>query len=212
MESFIIMKIIMDKNGGIKTYKRRISTTISAKHWELLKKYTEKFETQQKALEFALENVNNGSKQSQALSPEEEVWLRIYREQRSFICILARKVFEDLMDSADLERQLKLMAMINPGEWLVSWYYQKPLKKCSLKEVIDGTIFIIKIGNYFDSVACSEEFNCYTVGASHSLGMKGSKLFKMWFENLFEAYGVKTESEISVNGIFIKIHKNNNRG
>ncbi len=188
--------------------KHRISTTISAKHWELLKKYTEKFESQQKALETALEGMENGSKQGAALTHEEQVWLRIYREQKSFVCVLAKKVFEDLMDSADLEQLLKLMTMINFSDWLVSWYYQKPLKKCSLKEIIDGIVFITRMGNYLETVTYSDDTTYYTVRANHSLGMKGSKIFKVWFDNLFEAYGAKSESEISDNAIFIKVYKN----
>jgi len=51
----------------------RISTTISQKHWELLKKQSEKFETQQKTIEFALESLENSSKQSPALTLEENI-------------------------------------------------------------------------------------------------------------------------------------------
>lgn len=48
--------------------KRRVSTTISIKHWELLKKYTEKYETQQKVLELALESLEKEKeKQSSVL-------------------------------------------------------------------------------------------------------------------------------------------------
>jgi hypothetical protein len=51
----------------------RISTTISQKHWELLKKHAEKFETQQKALELALESLENSSKQSPELTRKRNI-------------------------------------------------------------------------------------------------------------------------------------------
>jgi hypothetical protein len=55
----------------------RISTTISQKHWELLKKHAEKFETQQKAIETALESLERISKQIPALTSEEKYWMRL---------------------------------------------------------------------------------------------------------------------------------------
>lgn len=61
---------------GVILQNHRISTTISQKHWELLKKYAEKFETQQKALEHALESLENSSKQNPALTEEENLWMR----------------------------------------------------------------------------------------------------------------------------------------
>ncbi|WP_230627865.1 hypothetical protein [Methanosarcina barkeri] len=55
--------------------KHRIATTISEKHWILLKKYGEKFETQQKALELALECLENNSKQCPKLTIKQNIWL-----------------------------------------------------------------------------------------------------------------------------------------
>ena len=59
------------RNGCSTLKTHRISTTISQKHWELLKKHTEKFETQQKVLEHALESLENSSKQNPELTREE---------------------------------------------------------------------------------------------------------------------------------------------
>ncbi len=38
-------------------------------------------------------------------------------------------------------------------------YYQRPLKKCGLKEVIDGLVFFIKEGNIPDTINYTDEGN-----------------------------------------------------
>jgi hypothetical protein len=84
--------------------KRRVCTTISAKHWELLKKYTAKYETQQKVLELALESLENNSKHITALSQEEEHWMRIGREAKSVACLIQKDGLKELLKTADIER------------------------------------------------------------------------------------------------------------
>jgi hypothetical protein len=66
----------------------RISTTISQKNWELLKKHTKKFETQQKVLELALEGLENSSKQNVTLTEEEKLWMRL--KWAKSVCILEK--------------------------------------------------------------------------------------------------------------------------
>lgn len=185
--------------------KHRVHTTISAKHWELLKRHTEKFETQQKVIEHALENLENGST-NQKLSPEMHLWMRIGRDMTP-ISLLHRNFLEALFVTADIEKIEKITTVLKPGEYLVEWYYQKPLKNCSLKEVIDGIIFTTKRGNLFDTINYTEDGNCYSMKINHSLTIKGSRWFRIIFEDLFKAYGVKTESEFSETGVFIKIFK-----
>ncbi len=53
--------------------KHRINTTISAKHWEILKKHAAKNESQQKTLELALESLEDKSKQNSILSSHEQL-------------------------------------------------------------------------------------------------------------------------------------------
>lgn len=206
MKSFIYSACSSEcQQDGI--MKHRLSTTISAKHWELLKKYTAEFETQQKALEFALENLENDPKQGEKLSPEMHLWMRIGRDMAP-ISLLHRNCLEALFATADIEKLEKITTVLKPGEYLVVWYYQKPLKNCSLKEVIDGIIFTMKRGNLFDTINYTEDGNCYSMKITHSLTIKGSRWFRIMFEDLFKAYGVKTESELSETGVFIKIFKN----
>jgi len=187
--------------------KHRINTTISAKHWEILKKHTENFETQQKVLEAALENLEKRSKQEHILSPEDQYWISAGGEMKS-ACLVHRDIFEVLIDTANLERIIEVINNQKPTEHLIARYYQKPLKKCSLKEVIDGLIFFIKVGNIPDVINCTDEGNYYILKVVHSLNIKFSKMLETFINSLFEAYGIKIENEISEKVLFIKIYKN----
>ena len=120
--------------------KRRICTTISQKHWEILKRHVDKFETQQKALEFALESLDNGSKQSPALTREEK-W-----EERYWICLKSTKLacfiqkdgLKILLETGNINLLNEHVAKYKPMEYNIKYYLQKPLKELSLKEVVDG--------------------------------------------------------------------------
>ncbi len=190
--------------------KHRVCTTISAKHWDILKKHTEKYETQQKALEFALESLEN-SKQNVDLSQEEELWMRIGRELKSNICVLHKNIFEELIESVGFDKNKEILTRFRPAEYIVVWYLQKPLKKCSLKEVIEGIVFTTRnLDGVLDTISYSDDGNHYNLKITHTVSMKYSRLFNLFFEDLFEVYGVRTESEISKNSIFMKIYKNRN--
>ena len=187
--------------------KRRINTTISSKHWEILKKHAAKHESQQKTLELALESLEDKSNQNSILSSHEQLWMNIGRDMKSSISLVHKSIFDELIDTADCEGLLKIYARLRSAEYLIVWYYKKPLKKCSLVEVIEGIIITTRIGNWFDTINHKDNGDHYILEVNHVLKMKGSRLFNAFFEGLFEEYGVKTESEISETGFFIKVYK-----
>lgn len=184
----------------------RISTTISQKHWELLKKNAEEFETQQKALERALECLENRSKHIQALAEEEKLWMRLASVKTA--CLIQKDSLKMLMETSDIELQKEHVTKNKPIEYVIEYYFQKPLKECSLKEVIDGLVINARISNWFDTVDCTDDGSHYTLKLTHSLGINTSKLIKILDESVFKTYGVKAESTISEKTIFIKIFKN----
>ncbi len=188
-------------------HKNHLHTTLSDKHFELLKKYTEKFGTQQKVLEAALESLENNTKQSSVQSTDEQVWVLTGKGTES-ACVLHKDAVRTLFEGADVKRIIKLLKTQKMAEHMVSWYYQKPLKKCSLKEVMDGAIFFFKEAKIFDTVNYEDCGNYYILKMIHGLDVKTSKMFNMFIESLFEAYELKTESEISGKSIFMKIYKN----
>lgn len=186
--------------------KHRICTTISAKHWGLLKKYTEIYETQQKTLEAALEKLENGPKQS-PLSPEDQLWVRM-TEVRKILSIMHRDLFVEFIKTADTERIIDFKINHRMGKHMLEWQCQKPLKKCSLREVMDGLINMGKILNWFDSISYTDNGDYYILKILHNMGINNSKISKALLENLFGEYGVKTEYEVTETSLFIKVFKN----
>lgn len=187
----------------------RISTTISQKHWELLKKHVVKFETQQKVLEFALENLENlesNSKQCMELTAEQKIW-RVC-ESLNTACCIQKDGLKILIETVDLERIKEYVFKNKPIEYLVEFYFKKSLKECSLKEVIVGLIYGARASHFFDTVDYGDGGDHYMLALTHSLGLNGSKLNLITFESMFETYGVNFESSISEKTIFMKIYKN----
>ena len=185
--------------------KHRISTTISQKHWGLLKKHVEKYETQQKALERALECLESSSRQSPALTREEKLLVHISRAKSA--CIIQKDYLRMLMKIADIELQKEYVAQYKPVEYTTEYYFQKPLKECSLKEVIDGIVINARISNWYDTVDYTDDGGYYTLKITHSLGLNTSKLVKIAIESVFETYGAKTDNTISEKTVFAKIFK-----
>ncbi|HEY9205498.1 MAG TPA: hypothetical protein VIO58_06210 [Candidatus Methanoperedens sp.] len=185
--------------------RRRVCTTISAKHWELLKKYTEKFETQQKVLEAALESLEKNSNRNHKLSLEEQFWMRT-RELKS-ICLIQLDGLKTTMKAPAFEKAFELLAERKHMQHIIEYYYQKPLKDCNLKEIVDGLVIYARLSNWFDSVNYTDDGDHYTLQIYHSLGLGGSKFNRTFIENLFKTYGVKTESYISNRSNLIKIYK-----
>lgn len=185
--------------------KHRIATTISEKHWELLQKYSEKLETQQKALELALESLENNSKQFPELTPEQKFWLAC--ESISSVCCVQKGALKMLMEAVDNERFKEYVTKNKPIECVVQFFLQKPLNECSLKEVVDGLTIIFGTSHMFDTVNYNDNGDYYLLALTHSLGLNSSKLNLTTFESLFETYGVNVESKISENTIFIKVFK-----
>jgi len=184
----------------------RISTTISQKHWELLKKHTEELGTQQKVLELALENLENSSKQSPELTREEKIWLT--QKSMKTTCVVLKDVLEVLLETANIEILNEHLNRCKPLEYTMEYYFQKPLKEMSLKEVIDGVVIMGNISNWFDTIDYIDDSSHYTMLITHSLGLNNSKLNRMGIERLFETYGARVESTISEKTIFMKVYKN----
>jgi hypothetical protein len=188
--------------------KHRISTTISQKHWELLKKNIEKFETQQKTLEFALESLENDSIQSPVLSREEKFWMA-HRTVNTAVFI-QKDALRIFYETADVELFKEYVTRHKPTEYVIEYYFQKPLKECSLNEVIEGLVVSTRLSHFFDTIDNVENGGHHTLIFTHSMGMNASKINLMTFESMFKTFGVKVESTISEKTIFMKVFKINN--
>ena len=185
--------------------KRRISTTISTKHWDLLEKYTERFETQQKALEHALENLENeGNNKIQ--SEEDRIKLKFMEFKP--VCVFHKDIALELFRTADCERLGKLLIDMKIAEYQLLLCYQKHLKDMSLKEVVEGIVVTSRVANWLESIEYIDSGNCYTIMATHNAkDTNFSKIFEIFFQSLFETYGVKTESTMTGHSLLMKIFK-----
>ena len=187
--------------------KHHVHTTISPKHMALLDKYSEKFETKQKALEYALECLErNQGQNASPLSPEEEIWMRLGREANT-ICIVHKDVMKEFFRTVDLERLNALITATQPVKYNIEYTFHKPLKECSLKEVIDGVLLSARVSKWFDTLNCTEAEDSYTLVFTHDLGLTNSKIVQMLFENVFHLYGARTETSISEMTFLQKIYK-----
>ena len=192
--------------GDQKSRNNRVSTTVSLKHWALLNKYAEKYGTQQKALEMALDTLENDSKPNSNLSSEQEVWVRI--SELKLACIVQKEYLKLLTDTANFERFKAYETDQKPLEYVIEFFYQKPLKECSLKEILDALVFNAKICHLFDTVNCTDDGDHYTLRFAHELGIKHSKINELLIEGVFRSYNTKTESTVSERSVFIKVFKN----
>lgn len=184
----------------------RISTTISQKHWELLKKNAEKFETQQKTLEFALENMENSSKQIPELTLEEKYWMRL-RQAKSLV-IIEKTAFKLLIETADIQLLSELFIRDKTIEYTIELYFQKSLEECSLKEIVNGLVINLKITNWLDTIDHADCGSHYKLIITHDLGFTFARLLTIWIDNMFKNNGIKVESVYSAKTIFTKIFKN----
>ncbi len=183
----------------------RISTTISQKHWELLKRNAEKYETQQKALELALENLENNSRQIPELNLEEKYWMRLRRAKS--LVIIEKTAFKLLIETADIQLLSELFIRDKTIEYTIELYFQKSLDECSLKEIVNGLAVNLKITNWLDTIDHTDCGSHYKLIITHDLGFTFSKLLTIWIDNMFKNNEIKVESIYSTKTIFTRIFK-----
>ena len=186
--------------------KYRVSTTISPKHWALLKKFSDNC-TQQKVLKIALENMEKNTRQLPSQSPEEELWMRIGSEVKS-VCIIQKNALKELLRTADTGRFVEMIALEKPIEYVIEYYYQKPLKECTLREVVEGNVINGKMARWFDTISYADDGDHYTIKITHDMGINNSRIHQLLNESLFKSYGARTEIDISERSLFIKVFKN----
>jgi hypothetical protein len=187
--------------------KYHVHTTLSQKHMELLKRLSEKYDTQQKVLELALESLVNESKNTPPMTPEMEFWMRIGSDVKT-ACLIQKDGLKELMRTADVDQYSVFVKDQKPLEYSLEYYTQKSAKDCNLKEVIDGLIINAKLCNWFEMIDSSDEGDHYTIKFFHNLGLNNSKISQIMCESVFSTYGYKTESDISDRYLFVKIFKN----
>jgi len=192
--------------------KYRLSTTISPKHWSLLKKYSETYETQQKTLERALEYLDNIPPEIRQLSQDDITWLRVGRDVRPISVLFPKDYFKVIIEKVDLEDFQRFVDIQRPVEYGVEYFHHKPLKACNLQEVVNGIMMTIKLQGSADAVNCMDAGDCYEIYLNHTLGINSSKMVEMMNVSALKTYGARFESSISERTVYFKIYKNDGQG
>lgn len=186
--------------------KSRICTTISSKHAALLNELAQEYGTQQKVLETALENLVKAPKPSLPLAPEDELFIRFSSEVKS-LCVIQKEGFKLLLETVDMERFAEFSASNRPVEFLLEYMYRKPLKECTLKEVVEGSAMVTRMTRFYDTTACQDCGDYYLLTVTHNMGLNNSKTYLVGSEIMFKTYGARIESKITDCSVFIKIFK-----
>lgn len=186
--------------------RNRISTTISSKHWAMLLRLAEKHGTQQKALEFALDSLDKNSVPVPKLSLEEEIWMRIGKEL-NLVCLVQKECLNVILENVNMEHIEAYVKDQKPFEYVLEFFYQKPLKECSLKEIVDGIIINARTCHWFETVNYTDNGDYYLLNGTHDMGYYCSKINSLFVESLLETYGASFESTISERTMFVKIYK-----
>lgn len=192
--------------------KYRLSTTISPKHWALLKKYSEKYETQQKALERALECLDSSLLMSSVLTEEDKAWLLVGRDLRPQMVLIPKEQCRLWAETADMDQYQDFVNKSRPIEFAIEYYYQKPLKECTLPEVLNCIILAARIANNADMISYTDAGDYYELCFNHNLGMNVSKCHVMFTGSALRSYGVRFEHTLSEITVFFRIFKNDKAG
>lgn len=162
-------------------------------------------ETQKKTLELALECLENSSKPKLAFTEEEQFWMHMASVKAT--CLVQKDFLKTLIETADIELQKEYVTLHKPIEYAIEYCLQKPLRECSLNEVINGLVVSARMSHWFDTVDYSDDGGYYTLRITHSLGFNNSKIVQICHESVFKTYGVKAESVNSAKTMFMKVYK-----
>jgi hypothetical protein len=166
----------------------------------------EKYGTQQKVLERALESLEYLTRTEVDVSDESSLHMINGAADKSTY-VLHRDAVRVLFETVDIPR-LEQVIIRRKGPEFIEFYFHKPLKKCSVKELVEGIVMTVRMTNLFDSVTYTEEADHYLVKISNSLGINNSIIGRMEIENICKSYGARCESFVSDMLCMTKIYKN----
>jgi hypothetical protein len=160
------------------------------------------YETQGKVLEHALESLET-ERQDKKEPP------RPMNDQSAGP--IQKYALMMLLDTLDLDKSAEYIARVKPTVYALEYIYQKPLKECSMKEVVDGLALTARALNWYDRVDVAEERDHYTLRITHSLSPNASQIIRMVDETVLDTYGADVESLVSDNSVSHIIRKANER-
>jgi hypothetical protein len=186
--------------------RQRIYTTISKKHYSILKKYEEKYRTQAKTLELALELLNG----KPLLSEEEQIWRIVYKTPRAVTINrdLLIRLFEVFLERNGGEQELR--DLCTKSGYLCTLFLSilgKPVDQANLREAVDALYMLYNFSHFFERVSLREQDNFYELTLTHPGNKFYSMAFKIFTEIILKDLNLKIESRIEEHYLILKIYK-----
>ncbi|MEM2924555.1 MAG: hypothetical protein QXJ68_02555 [Methanocellales archaeon] len=180
--------------------RHRLSTTISIKHYEILKKYENKYKSKKGVIEKALELLERQSVPE--LSRQNELWSRMGKELD--VACFPRYTVELVM-AGRYEEAIKN----NYLPFYLEWYYQKPLHKLNLEQILYAFKEIFEASNIFKSIATQQvDKNNFRVVGYIGMNYETSEFYAKYISYFLERYcNCRVVSSITDTGITLDISR-----
>jgi hypothetical protein len=165
--------------------KKKLSTTISALHWEIIKRYLKKFGSQRRVIEKALELLDNSKYEIN------EEKLRLAMDPDAVV--VHRSWFE-----AAMKNDWKSVENSPVAEFGVMILKKKPLHKMSFKEQVHSLCDLIEASCQFERVIRDEEDDgSIKITLTHHGGREVSEHLSKLGKKYFEDLGINFEMVLS---------------
>jgi hypothetical protein len=168
--------------------KRRLSTTISHEHWEILQKNLKKYGSQSKVLEAALERLDND-----ALFRLDE----IQRKRVDLLNFPGAVLINRRCIKHTLEGRWERIVEEGLFEFGILVTSGKLTDRFTFHELVASFCYLLRLLNLFEEIAYEEAGDTCTVKLWHHEGKTYSKYFAYLHELFFRRQGIECKTEIS---------------
>lgn len=176
----------------------RLNTTISSKHYEILKKYENKYKSQRRVIEAALELLEKQS--TPELNSRDELWGRM-RKELDVACFSRRAT--ELVIAGKNEEAIRN----NHLPFYLEWYYQKPLNQLNLDQITCALKDILEASNIFKNITMQRlEQNTIRMIGYIGMNIETSEFYAKYITYFLEKMcNCKVSTSISQTGITLDI-------
>ncbi len=169
--------------------KRRISTTISGRHWKILENLMEEYGSQQKVLEAALEKLADESPFSEFTELQKQRALLL---SYPGIVIIPRQTIKHTLEGnwekIAEEGLFELGILVTSG---------KMVENFGFRELVKSFCHLLKLLNLFDDIIPEEEGGVMKLKLIHQEGRTYSEYLANLNEHFFRRWGIECKTEIS---------------
>jgi len=167
---------------------RRITSAVSHRHWLLLMKHRQSYESLRKTLEAAIEGLDVG--RVRPLTLEEELRERLLKAKTSIILTGALEAF--------IEGRGRQVAKMGLHEYKVTMVTGKPVDECSLEEVLTAYVLFARAAKLFGSIEHTAAYrgrHTITIHHEHSVAFSRA-LFSDAIKHLCRRKGARVKINV----------------